>query len=317
MRSIRTYLHVTGLALALVAPARAAEFEKYLPNDTEFVVSMNVEQLLNSSLGKKYLRAALEQALKDNPHGQEILKALNFDPLKDLSRVMIAATGMDTNDALAILTGKFDRAKIEETLAKFAAEQPDKVKIHKTGSTTVYEMIDDEKKANFAGFASSTTLLAGPKLASVKAALSGGGSGGAKKELTVLFPKSEQQTAWLAALPKVAGALPNENGDIKKALEGLEGITGRLNIETSAKLNVTLSSKNVQALQAVAIQLGGGIDFLKQNGPGLVKEKPELAPLLEVLNTLKIAAKQKALTLSAELSGPAIEKIIANAKKDK
>src|SRR5437762_386637 len=131
MRAIRAALLLSGLALAFAAPTRAAEFDQYLPNDTAVVVSVNVEQLLNSPLGKKYLRAALEQAIKDNPQAQEILKALNFDPLKDLTRLTVAATGTEQDNALAILNGQFDREKVESTLAKVAADQPDKLKIHK------------------------------------------------------------------------------------------------------------------------------------------------------------------------------------------
>src|SRR5207302_9024284 len=130
----------------------AAEFDQFLPDDTAVVVSVNVEQLLNSPLGKKYIRAALEQGIKDNPQAQEMLKAFNFDPLKDLTRLTVAATGTDQDNALAILNGKFDREKVESTLAKVAADQPDKVKIHKADSTIVYEMINDEKKPSFAGF---------------------------------------------------------------------------------------------------------------------------------------------------------------------
>src|SRR5262245_31467966 len=264
MRTIQKHLLFAGFALALVAPVRAAEIDQYLPNDTAIVVSVNVEQLLGSPLGKKYIRAALEQAIKDNPQAQEILKAFNFDPLKDLTRLTVAATGTEQDNAMAILNGKFDREKVESILAKVAADQPDKVKIHKAGATTVYEMINDEKKGSFAGFADSTTILAGPKLDAVKSALGGNGVGKPKQELTALFPKKTKPTAWVAALPKVSEGLPlpNDNADLKKAIEGLDGVRGLLNIDTSAKLSVTLTSKSVQGIQAAFQQLNAGLTLL-------------------------------------------------------
>src|SRR5262245_59280141 len=310
MRTIQNALYFAGLALALVAPIRAAEFDQFLPNDTALVVSINVEQLLNSPLGKKYARAAIEQGLKDNAQAQEILKALNFDPLKDLARLTVASSDAEKDNALAILNGKFDREKVDSVLAKVAADQPDKVKIHKAGSVTVYEMINDEKKPSFAGFADSNTILAGPKLDAVKSALGGTGVGKPKQELTALFPKKTKPTAWLAALPKVSEGLPlpTDNPDLKKAIEGLDGVRGLLFIETSAKLSVTLSSKSVQGTQAAFQQLTAGLNFIQQMAPGFAKDKPELAPLFDALKTLKITATPpnapKAITLSGELSGP-------------
>jgi hypothetical protein len=312
MRSIQT---IALLAVfAITAPVRAADFEAFIPNNTDFVVSIDVRQLLDSPLGKKHLHAALEQTLKDNPQAQEFLKALNFDPVKDIGRLTIAMSGTAKDDALAIVNGKFDREKIEAFLAKAAADTPDKVKIHKAGSIDVYEMINDEKKANYAGFASSTTILAGPKLESVRSALSGSGIGSPKKTLTSLFPMKANPTAWVAALPSVIGAIPGDDADLKKTIEGLNGIHGSLNVNTSAALSITLDSKTAQANQATADKVKGLLSLLNQVAPGLIKDQPELASILQ---SLKMAAAQKSITISVEFSGPAVEKLLERAKKSK
>src|SRR5437660_964590 len=77
--------------LSASAPARAAEVEKYLPNDPIFVVSMNVQQMLESSLMKKYALDQIKAAVKQNADVEKLLKSVGLDPLKDFSRVTIAA----------------------------------------------------------------------------------------------------------------------------------------------------------------------------------------------------------------------------------
>src|SRR5262249_36270471 len=86
---------ITGMAiLALVfsaalhvAPARAAEISKFLPNDTEVVLNVNVKQVLDSPLFKKHLLQQVKTFLKNNADAEKMLDALGFDPLKDVSAI--------------------------------------------------------------------------------------------------------------------------------------------------------------------------------------------------------------------------------------
>src|SRR5262245_31717976 len=82
-----------GLVLALPAfaapvpgEAAAGSYEKYLPDDADGVVTINVRALLDSELVKK---VGLDKMLADNEEAQKSLKALGLDPLKDIERVVI------------------------------------------------------------------------------------------------------------------------------------------------------------------------------------------------------------------------------------
>src|SRR5262245_50998705 len=96
LRSCRWLLPCALAALAL--PARAAEVDKYLPNDTQGVLSVNVRQLLDSSLIKKHGLEQIRAGLENNQKAQDLLKSLDFDPLKDIGSITAAGPGGDDPD---------------------------------------------------------------------------------------------------------------------------------------------------------------------------------------------------------------------------
>src|SRR5215831_6496476 len=78
------------LAFLLPISAQAGEVNKYLPNDSDFVVMLNVRQLLNSPLVQKHALADLKTMLKANSEATKHLEALGFDPFKDLTSITLA-----------------------------------------------------------------------------------------------------------------------------------------------------------------------------------------------------------------------------------
>jgi hypothetical protein len=55
MRHLRLSLFVLGLSLfSLPATVRAADLDKLLPDDTDSIMSVNVRQILDSAIVKKY-----------------------------------------------------------------------------------------------------------------------------------------------------------------------------------------------------------------------------------------------------------------------
>src|SRR5262245_33085493 len=185
MTSMRflTCFTVSFLALAQV---RSAEVDPRLPGETEVVLSVNLDQLLNSPLGKKYLRTTIEEAIKGSTHGQELFKALELDPLKDIHRVTLALPAAASDAGLVIVRGKFNRERITELAEKLAADHKDKFKIHKSGDATIYEISGDKKVfATLAG--DSVLLLAGSK----EQLASPSKNGKPKKELIALIGKAD------------------------------------------------------------------------------------------------------------------------------
>jgi hypothetical protein len=68
--------------------APAAEWEKYLLDDANFVLSVNVKQLLQSPLFTKHHQKQVEELLKTEG-AQAVLKDTGFDPLRDVEELVV------------------------------------------------------------------------------------------------------------------------------------------------------------------------------------------------------------------------------------
>src|SRR5262249_50931606 len=134
-------------ALLLAAPASAAEADKYLPEDTTSVVSVNVRQVLDSPVGKKYLQEVVKTVLKQNADLQKPLTAAGVDPLKDVSSVVVAASDVAGDKVLVIVRGTFDPDKAQAAAEDFAKKNPRQLVIHKEGELRVYEHKNGEQSA--------------------------------------------------------------------------------------------------------------------------------------------------------------------------
>jgi hypothetical protein len=295
----------TCLLLALVtgAPVAAAEADSRLPANTDVVVSVNLEQLLGSPLGKKYLRKSVEEALKSSPAG-ETLKQLQLDPLKDINRVTLALSSGNPDSGLIIIQGKLNRGKIADLAEKVAADHPDKLKIHKSVEATVYEFPGD--KTVFATFSGDSVLL----LSNDREALTGKPEK-PKKELVSLIEKVDaKQAAWLVMLPAATKTAPGVEDEQKRVLERLEGIYGVLKVQSGAKLELTLITQSPQVATSVAKIVVDWVATAKTFGTQALKDKPELGPLLEVVYSVNGTVRGKNVYVTAEVSAEQIEKAV-------
>src|SRR5262245_44856070 len=102
------------VALQTGSGARAAEPDKFLPSDTEQLVTINFRQILDSALVKKVGLDMLRDLLKSEETVSEVLKDLGLDPFKDLEKLQIAGPAdVEGDKALMILSGKFDVDKFK------------------------------------------------------------------------------------------------------------------------------------------------------------------------------------------------------------
>src|SRR5262245_44761739 len=86
----RSLAALVGLFLLFILQAKAFEPDKYLPNDTDAVVVVNVQQILASPLVRTHYAAALPDLLKSNEDVHKVLKSTGLDPLKDIDQVIFA-----------------------------------------------------------------------------------------------------------------------------------------------------------------------------------------------------------------------------------
>ena len=79
-----------ALVLGLTTTARAAEPDKLLPADTDTVAVVNLRQIIDSDIIKKYALEQIKQLL-DGQDAKQILTDLGLDPLKDVEKVVIGS----------------------------------------------------------------------------------------------------------------------------------------------------------------------------------------------------------------------------------
>jgi hypothetical protein len=84
----------------IAAPSRAADSDKLLPNDANFVVTINVKQMIASPLFKKLDdKFNLKDALKKNADAKQAIETIGIDPLKDIDQVVLAGSGAKEDEA--------------------------------------------------------------------------------------------------------------------------------------------------------------------------------------------------------------------------
>jgi len=325
VRNHRVWL--AGLALAVAAfavPVRAADL-KYLPDDTEIILSLNFKQILDSDLvkSKKDVLAQVKQQVENNIPGEadKYLKAVGFDLFRDLVSITVAAPGKKDPEAFfVIMEGTFHPKKFYEAAAQAAKDHPDHLKITESGKFKVLE-IQAEGKTAYIAMINKTTILGCVQKERMTTALeraAGNGKASLKKSVkdllkTVNAKQSISGVATGNALAKHLedARIPNAE-KIGPLLQGIEGFSGALTVGKDIQFQLGVGTKDEETAKNFAQQGNGGLIFVKLVVAQKAKEDKKLLPLVDVINTLRIEAQGSSLIVRAEVSVENIEKLIKN-----
>jgi hypothetical protein len=308
---------VLGVALT-AAPARAAEVDKYLPDDTQEVVTVNVKQLLDSGLFKKFGLEPAKQALKDNGDVGDILKDLGFDPFKDLDRIVVgSAGGEDPEKVLIIARGQFDLAKFKAKGEEAAKSNGEHLKIHKRDKgPVIYEVkLPQSDTPVFVALADKNTMLISPgkdyvidglkKIDNPKPTVK-------NKEIQALIERMNgKQTVSVA----VIGNALTKSGDLggfipKETLESIDAVGGGVTVDDDVRLEVVVTAKTADAAKDIHKGVNDGLKQALAALSLLATNQKELEPVLEIVKSMKTTAKDKTVTLKGEVGGELIEKML-------
>jgi len=316
-RLSRWGLGTLAVAVALTAarPARAAEVDKLLPSGSELAVYINVRQVLDSEIVKKYALEQMKQALQGQD-AQQVLGQLGLDPLKDLDRVVIGASGDDPQkvEALVIVRGTFDPTKLFQAAEATAKTQADKVTMVKEGGTTLLKIQGpDMPKPLYATLVDKTTIVIGSKKELALDAVDG------KKQtvkpalaalITQMDEKASVSAAWAVAGKLGALPLPGVNDPtVQKNLEKTENLTLTVKVTNEVAVDVGIGMKDEDS----AADFGKIVDQALQQAKGflpLLAGDPKMRPLLEMGKTLATNVKSKQINITAKLSADAIAKTL-------
>ncbi len=330
---LKSRILALGLALLLVGSASAGEVDRYLPADTEVYNVVNIRQILGSALVKNTVGVdKIRDLINSVDEAKTILKDLALDPLKDIDRIISAgpATG-EQDKGLMIITGRFDVDKWRARAAKEAKDNKDVVKVHKLkdgqgGEHTVYELVLAEALPNlppganlslFVGFASKNTILASVSKDYLIDGLKVKDDTRAKlknKAFQEMIEKMDEKQSFATvmnaeALAKAQG-IEQAPQQVKDILSKLATVNLGITLTDGIRLEASAGAKNADDARALRDQLKQGLDA----GKGLLllagMGNPQLEPLKDFVDSIKVTLKDKVISLKGEVSGEALLKLI-------
>jgi hypothetical protein len=307
---------VLGVALA-TTPARAAEIDKYLPDDTEAVVTINVKQIIDSPLFKKYALDVVQQGLKDNDEVSSILKDLGFDPLKDADTIMVAGpSGDETDKGLIIMHGRIDVAKFKTKAEEAAKANGEHLKIHKReNGPAIYEVTHDNLPSSmFVAVVDKNTILASfgkdyvvdalkkidAKQATVKS-----------KEIKALLEKLDGKQSISFAMIGSAAAKSKELAQVipGDVLDNLDAVGAGVTVADDIKLEVGIVAKTADSAKSIREKIDGGLNQALGTIAGLAQVEKNFQPAVDVIKSVKTTQKDKTVTLQGEVTAEQLEKL--------
>jgi hypothetical protein len=313
-----------GAALAVVLAAtsgRAAEADKLIPADAEFVAAINVKQVLESDIIKKFALEQMKQTLQGND-AQKFLKDLGLDPLKDIDRVVIAGSGKDQTDAkfLAIVHGKFDPEKLYKAAEAQTRKDADKFSLIKDGKDVMFKYQPDNGNPVYGTVVDETTVVAGSDKKLITEALATAGA--AKKpaisrELAGLVTRMDDKASlWLVGVVK--GKLDNVrlpgggggNPALAAQLAKMDSLSVVVRVTEDVNAEINLGMQDAQAADEMGQTVSELLDTAKGALPFLAAQNPQLKPLVESSKTLKSTVKDRNVVVTAKLTGSAIGEML-------
>jgi hypothetical protein len=306
-----------SLTVALIipkAPARGAELSKFLPDDTQIVVYVNVQQILDSDLVKKYALPQTEGAFRWNTKLLEMVTALGLDPLKDIASVTIAAPGdVSEKKWLVLIRGHFEPAKIQAAAEELAKRSPEALTIHQESNLRIYEARAGERATPIlAAVLDKENLVVSPvKDYVVEAAAKNSGKkpGALDKNLKEFVDQVDgKQSLWLAALvPEQLKAAFARDKQTKGIVDHLTALSGGVKLTDGAQAGIRIFLNDPKAardlrqmlvgIQAVAILAVNGNDRLKDYGP----------LLSDILSSIKFSVDKNLVGIDLNVTPQQIE----------
>jgi len=327
-RSTHVFMGAIVLALTVLAagPARAAELDPLLPADTESYATVNVRQLMDSTLFKEEIKPALKDFLSGLDDVTGIFKDLGFDLFTDLERVTFASPSSGEPDrGLIIVRGNFDVAKFKAKADSAAKDNEDVFKIHKVpdgegGTEPVYEIkVPGAPNSLFVCIFSKDNILSSPGKDYIvdaikqsrlkkKAALK-------NKDFQALLEKMDaKQTLGLAGLGKTfKGDWLDSFPLVKEGVEKVEAIGGSVTFDKDIVLEMSVVVKTEKEAREIRDNIDKGIKIGMAALALLAGDRKELGLALDVVKSLRVSMKGKAVSLKGRINPDAIQDAL---KKD-
>jgi len=313
-----------GLAAALLAvPARAADADKLLPNDTEIVAGVNVKQILSSPLVKRIGQDKIRQAIKDQDKLQKLMDDLGFDPFKDLDSVTAAWPNLsDTDKGLIVVRGNFDIKKMKAKAEEMAKDMKDQIKAVTRadglgGKHEFWEVtMPDVNQTAYVSLFSKDTILVSPSpdyLGDAIEQYNGRKKVGLKnKDLAALISRLDaKQSLYVGVVGAALEKSPlADNDKAKEVIDKVSDAALGLNIEKDITLEVALTAKGTKDAADLEDFIKDGLNQVLGLAALLGGNNKQIAPLIDILKTIKPVTKDKIVSVKATVDSDTLDKIV-------
>lgn len=312
---------VLAAALTLPPPLTAAD-PKYLPDDTERVVVVNLKQILASEVVKSQpdARGELEEVLGRfaGIHAvQKYLAEAGLNAYRDVRTVTyVYAPGKEPGPSLVILEGEFDAGKPTD-----AVKGGGTVLAVKSGDTIMYAVTPRGGKQVFAALVGRSTLIAAPTeqaLADSLARAAGTKKSALRKEIRQSLEAmgGEQSVAFVAggtALARlVAGAgIPNTE-NAAAVLRMMDVVAGGVTLGQDIRFQLLVNAEGEPTAKTLAESAGSAVRILTTLARQTAEKDEKYLPVVEVVNALRVSAEGTGVRLRGGVSLDTVEKLLAN-----
>lgn len=317
MRRSTRFGLVAAFAAAFAFPtsARAAEPDKLLPADADTILSVNVRQIIDSDIVKKYAIEQMKQFLQGND-AQTFLKEIGLDPLKDLDRVVVAGSGKDqaTIKGLVIVHGKFDAEKLYKAAEAQSKKEPDKFALVKEGKDVMFKLTPDSGNPVYGTVVDNNTIIVGTDKKIISTALAAANADKkptVDKKLSAMIAKMDDKASvWVVAL--VNGRLDNAkipggmNQNLQGQLANMDSVSAVVRVTADVSIDVTMTMKDDASADEMGKAIEDVLTQIKGFAPLLAANDPKMKPLADAAKSLKSTTKNRDISISAKIPGSAI-----------
>jgi hypothetical protein len=317
-------LVVASAAQAAPAPdaPTAAKIDKFLPDETGGVFVIDVKQILASKAFTKELKKQIEDLLKME-QVQMIMKDTGFDPFKDIDRVVLAITpgaeGM--SGPFLVVEGRFDAAKLTAKVDGLSKQFPI-IKEVEIGKAKAYEWSLPGQPAYMALVDKGTFVFCASKQELTEAFEKAGGKKKTEfksKTLAGLIakmdPKLAVNVACAGEMATGGSVMSLPGGGVVRMVrtladEGIDSVTGGIAVGEDIKGKVHFAARDADTAKKLAAEFEAGIADMHAHIAREAVRNKELAPIVEVVKTIKSSANEQTITVEGQGTATAVEALV-------
>jgi hypothetical protein len=324
------WLTLAVAAVFAAPPSRAAELSKYLPDDTEIVMGVQVTKLMEAPLVRKHLPAIVKKYGPDvvkfgaEASGQKlddnILKAITTglsdadairkfldDNKTRVERITFATTSNEADERVfLVIEGDLNREKIAAFLGAAKLFGVD-LKTEKAGKHDIYVVkVPGEDEEMFFALVDDRTIVAATQKEDVVKAL-----GRAEKKETAVRKElrelagnvDEKAVFWFVAAPK-------ETDEYVTAV-------GTVFVTDGVRLTTAITTKDADAAKDLADDVKKGLKDATEALEDFAKDFKPLGAVLNILKKVTPEVEKNAVKVTVELPAETIEKMVKDLRDER